>query len=822
MRLLKRLIPTATILCGMVAVCLVALLASARPAQNDAPKASAKAVALLPTVTQVYTVAPNVLAVVIEAGRVQPSQLTPYVAQTGDTRKETKDDKSVNGLGMVRLVRGGREIGWLIGSKRDTLVTDETLEGTPLNAAPLALPSAWTVTTGENGKPVTPDAVFRKTAPLDWAQPSQGFALRHTFYLKLSQELKSGASYAVRLSSGANDVGDFPRPFTVDPARVRSEAVHSSQIGWRPDDPVKRAFLSAWLGTGGAFAYPGSLPFSLVDDATSRTVYRGKTVLARKAGDTEGLFKPNSPNRAKTDVWQMDFGDFQTPGTYRVVVEGVGSGYPFPIGDTKGNPWEIAFQTQMRGFYHQRSGSAHGPPYTKFTHPRDLHPKDGVPVYATTYSALDGGNAFSGLWKNKTATQLPNAWGGYHDAGDWNPRHTDHLQATLLQLELFSLFPDYFARLRWNLPPSHNLPDLLNEAEWGLRLFHELQTPSGGIPHGIETTGDPYDGEVSWKQSQAQMAFAPDLRSSYVYAACAARFARLAQPYNKPLAAAYGQSAQKAAQWAEADWTARTLEARKKLPWETGDERNLAALELYALTQNAKWHALFKQTTCLVRSTDRLFVWESHAQYAAAFGYACLPERLTDPALRKAAVAGTTREADLALDYAKNNAWGLTTPDTYKPLFLGFFSVPDAQELIRAHVLTGDEKYLAGTLAASAFASGANPANRTYTTGVGQNPPRNPLHLDSRRSGQPAPDGLTVYGNLDFVNWTDSFWTWPLTYFLNTVCEPPAKDWPITEAYFDVFLYPAMNEFTMNQTMGPNAYVWGYLAARPVRKKETR
>ena len=54
-----------------------------------------------------------------------------------------------------------------------------------------------------------------------------------------------------------------------------------------------------------------------------------------------------------------------------------------------------------------------------------------------------------------------------------------------------------------------------------------------------------------------------------------------------------------------------------------------------------------------------------------------------------------------------------------------------------------------------------------------------------------------------------------MTYYLNTACTPSAKDWPITEAYFDIFLYPATNEFTMGQTMGPNAYLWGYLAARP-------
>ena len=45
-------------------------------------------------------------------------------------------------------------------------------------------------------------------------------------------------------------------------------------------------------------------------------------------------------------------------------------------------------------------------------------------------------------------------------------------------------------------------------------------------------------------------------------------------------------------------------------------------------------------------------------------------------------------------------------------------------------------------------------------------------------------------------------------------CYPHPKDWPVLETYWDVFWYPMMCEFTVWQTIAPNAYVWGYLAAR--------
>jgi endoglucanase len=43
---------------------------------------------------------------------------------------------------------------------------------------------------------------------------------------------------------------------------------------------------------------------------------------------------------------------------------------------------------------------------------------------------------------------------------------------------------------------------------------------------------------------------------------------------------------------------------------------------------------------------------------------------------------------------------------------------------------------------------------------------------------------------------------------------PAAKDWPAIESYWDVFWFPAMNEYTVQSPMAVNAYVWGYLAGQ--------
>ena len=66
---------------------------------------------------------------------------------------------------------------------------------------------------------------------------------------------------------------------------------------------------------------------------------------------------------------------------------------------------------------------------------------------------------------------MTNGWGGYHDAGDWNPRRVTHMRATLAQLEIADLFPEYVAKVKLNIPQDYKVPDLFNEALFSDRLF---------------------------------------------------------------------------------------------------------------------------------------------------------------------------------------------------------------------------------------------------------------------------------------------------------------------------------------------------------------
>ncbi|MBC8101513.1 MAG: glycoside hydrolase family 9 protein, partial [Cytophagales bacterium] len=737
----------------------------------------------------------------------------PYLPQAGDT---TRADGSA-----VILKRGGKEIGYLIGVRKDGFVAFETFSGDPLlddaaeNAATYTVQSA-----ADPGfvQGVQPAVVWRKSKPTDWAQPTRQFVWSHIVYLKLPRPLTSGKTYTIRFADALN-VQQPSVPFPCADSLTHSEAVHVNQIGFRSDDPLKHGFLSVWLGTGGGYEYPALPKFSVVNLKTGRAVLSGVCQRIKGKDEADTMWQGKRDNYPATAVYRFDFSSLVAPGRYRIAVAGVGCSYPFAIGE---DTWRKAFLIQMRGLFNNRSGMALGPPYTTFKKPRDFHPGDReVKITQSTYSSIGpivkGQQGFpKNLADGDTGRLVPGAWGGYHDAGDWNPRRVTHMRVTLAQLEVFELFPTYFAPLKLRIPPRTGLPDVLTEALFELDCFRRLQQADGGVPHEIETDGDPIAEELSWKQSMPAFVSAPDVRGGWYYALVAAKFAKLVTPYDRTLAKTYRESAIRAFEWAERDRNKRRAAGNLlSIPWEVRDMRNLAALYLYDLVGTARYHDVFLQDTVLRDENPNLHQWGKAVQRDAAFAYAVLPPtRNPNPALVRHARQGLIQQAESALAYAAGNSYRVTTPDPGRPMFLGFWSTPDAIEVCRAHYLTGEKKYLAGAIQACIFAGGGNPNNITYTSGLGANPVKHPFHIDSRATGQPAPEGLSVYGNYDWRNWSTQEWAlWPMKHYLGQQCRPNAYDWPVTEGYFDIYRFIAQNEFTVD-AWAPNVYVWGYLAAR--------
>jgi len=784
--------------------------AEAKKQRDEMVAKYSKRSALSPKVETVSMVSPNILAITIQAGELIPVKMVPYTSQPKDELREEKNAKGE--IEKVLLVRNEVIIGNIHGAKRQWLTPWERIKGDPLLEFVADDPANFLIQSSKDlnfVQPVQPTAVHRKSRPLHWAQGSAEVASHHTLYLRLPKPFVSDNDYVIRFPKLNTETPESH--LTWNSGKVRSDAVHVNQIGYRPDDPLKRAFVSCWLGTGGSMKLPESIRFAILEDASNKKVFEATGEVHFPADRPELMAREVNFNG--TDVARLDFSAFNTPGRYRIAVDGFGCSYPFDIGK---DVWTNAFLTQMRGLFHNRTGIELGAPYTDFKKPRDMHPDDGYPVTQTSYRAVEnGGEAWEKISGGDTGIKA-NGWGGYHDAGDWNPRRVSHMKVTMATLEVFDLFPKHFAALDLGIPKTEGLPDILTEAVFEFSCFRRLQHDNGGVGYGLESKADPAEGETSWTNSFATYALAPDYAASWFYAAVGARLSRLLKPYDASLAADYRSSALKAFQFAEEDFTrdkSAGKVAGRDSTWNAVDDRNLAALELYRLTEEERFHQIFLEDTVLKEERPNLFQWTTHVHRDHAFHYARLPDHLGDKAMKAKAVKAIVDQAELELKYAEGNAFNLTTSDKGKPQFIGFYSTPDAADLVRAHYFTGEKRFLAGAVQSTQFQSGCNPNNFVYMTGIGANPLKNVFKLDARRTGQEVPAGLVPYGNIDFGKWNHQGITWPITWIIGKSMKPSAYEWPTHEAYWDLGGWPMLEEFTVD-AWTPNILVWGYLSAR--------
>jgi endoglucanase len=759
-----------------------------------------------PQIQDVYAVADNILAIRVQAQETIRGQQIPYRTQPGDV---------INKNGWVK--RDGQFIGNLVDQDQTIIRLVDKIYGTPLNTTWANNPENYHVTAlGEtnfsNINLVTD--VFRKSKPVggqtaEIAPWRYALPITHTIYLELASPLQKGQTYSIDFQG--DELADQSYKFR--PMADRSEAVHVSHLGFDPGDPTKVAFLSQWMGDGGALEYQPGTPFWLIDEATGQKVYRGKVALSQTQGTPEDLVGRNYNG---TDVYIMDFSDFQTPGTYRVAVDGVGTSFNFEIGE---KTWEQGFYVTARGFYHQRSGIALEQPYTDYERPRPFHPDDGVKIYQSTVPLMDtsmglnlkGLNSFDALVNTKTDTLVPDAWGGWFDAGDWD-RRIQHLGAVRELLDLASTNPAYFRNLDLNIPESTNgLPDLIDEALWGLDVFKRLQTAEGGIPGGIESAGHPKGYEASWQESQTVMVYGPGIWSSFVYAATAAQAAVLLKSMAPTLANDYRTSALRAMKWAEQRFDPADFDQREHE--QVRDWRNLAALELYRATEDKQWHQLFLDTTAFTDPNADVVKWRHYDQEEAAYVYS----QLDLPGVRED-VQANARQAFLRAAATEIENVERTGFKWQKHAYanVGWGSSmghPDVTTLLRAHHLTGQDKYLQAGILGLQFTAGANPDNMMFTTQLGERFPADPLVADARATGSAPPPGITVYGPFDYNHYgLQDGAQWAFSHFEQDLY-PKIGDWPVTANYVDSYYVTPVTEFTIPQTMAPIAYGFGYLAA---------
>jgi endoglucanase len=331
-----------------------------------------------PRICGVSVTAENIILLTVQQGAVVGGVQIPYEAQPGESL-----EADLRFPDVVYIVKDGERIGVKVedkqlGTKRFPF---EQIVGKELDVEAADDPETYRV----NG--VRPVRVYRKTKPNNIADPHNQYTLRHCIYLVSAEPFYPGMDIEITTKPGIFAQERISARF--DANTLMSEAIHVNQLGYRRDDPSKKAYLSQWMGLGGGVSYDGIKAFYLLNEKNER-VFQGVPQL-NHTGEIIPIGKDEISSLCP--VYEMDFSDFTEEGTFRVMIPELGCSFPFPIDNEK--TWAFGFRASMNALYCQRSGIVTRKPYSEFERPRCYHPDDGKVVYQSNCSLFESGNGLN-------------------------------------------------------------------------------------------------------------------------------------------------------------------------------------------------------------------------------------------------------------------------------------------------------------------------------------------------------------------------------------------------------------------------------------------
>ena len=630
--------------------------------------------------------------------------------------------------------------------------------------------------------------------------------------------------------------------FTYDPA-ASTPVIKVNQVGYAPK-ARKYAYVGTWLGHSGALplkSFAGK-KFRVVDSASGAVKFEG--TLALRCEDPKIKDTPLTGE----EVLEADLTKLVAEGEYRIVIDGIGSSMPFKVSN---EAIVEAWGVHMQGLFNKRCGIEKRPPWTQWTadachmdvyrgvHPPDewsygstVFPADGKPIIAKNgkphkFKHFPTIKASMGLCDTNKVLHLP---GGYHDAADYDRRPMHLIIPRALSL-VYLLNPDKFFDGQLSIPESGNgIPDILDEALWGVRHLIKAQQADGGIGTWIETTGHPggeYDGPERDSTNHIYFISMPTHNSCYDFAGTVALVARAYRAAGQEkIAKKLLERAERAWRWAEThppvEKKMKSFVSHRWVPENAVDvvfkeDENYsprlmltAALNLSAMTGKTEYF------DSIVKRIDKL----NHETNKSSWGwngYELMEFALKDqplvPEIEKYAKNFKRRRINEAEGMLKNLeeaypyriSWYRSDHGYVHTMSWGnCHPMRRAQTLVYAHACTGDSRFLEGVYLANDFHNGVNPKGETLTSGLGVVYPVKFLDLQSYADGiGEYVAGITPYRWTFGVNQDAK----KLVYGFDNI-----GVWPIWRRYANIERYSvAASEYTVWETILPPAAVLAYI-----------
>jgi len=602
-----------------------------------------------------------------------------------------------------------------------------------------------------------------------------------------------------------------------------------NQVGYLPNAP-KFAYVGAWLDPSIGAWRPRwkeegrrkkeEVGWEVVDAKTGKAIYTSSERPVLRVPD--GTTKEGVPFTGE-ETYEMDFSCVTNEGTYFVRVPGVGRSAAFRV---SAGAAEEAFRVHMLGLYHKRCGIAKTEPYTHWTSGAchtsvvrgSFPPDEGKLEPKVKWFDIIRDNTD---WKEGKRID---AVGGWHDAADYD-RRPMHLNIVNDLCAVYLMRPQNFRDGQLAVPESANgIPDILDEAEWGLRHLLAVQQDDGGVGTWIESVAHPGPGNVAEKDDMPYAVSRATRRSSLMYAAHAALIARCHPSFREK----YLESARRAWDFAMREapqevafaikrTSGRIFKQTESIGVRWTEDKELptaylvkAAVNLNALTGDRKYLEPVERDAKRLADDLAKNAWNLIPLLYSGEWALGLPESLSAifkrwEKCKTNAAKGMLEQMESA--YAYRAPWWPPQKGWVHAMSFGHsHPLVRAQCLVAAHQMTGERRYLDAIAIAADFHNGCNPQGTTLTSGLGEVYPVAFLDLPS------YVDGIAEY----VPGITPYRWTYAMPKKTVEMVwggdRGKASKWPIWRRWGNLENQTvAASEYTVWETIAPAASVMGYL-----------
>ena len=463
-------------------------------------------------------------------------------------------------------------------------------------------------------------------------------------------------------------------------ATLDAVAPRLNQVGYLPDSP-KRFSLPVSSAAPRDFT---------VEDDDGQTVFTGR--IETRVYDMTAA--------AGERVVVGDFSGLTTPGRFRVRMGEVSSA-PFVVGDDVYGP---VLRDALRGFYIIRAnvplddavtGIKHG-----FGHPSDAH-----------------------LMVDAVSRDLTGGWYNAGDYGKWT------IMAAISASEMMWLYElrPAAAQLVLDIPQTYNgLPDILQQARWGLDWLLKMQNADGGVLHKVDTEPNFAWGKLPEDDPNIRAAHPASSIDAGVFAAVMAQACRVFGPLDAAFASGCREAALKAWAWLQAHPNV-THDDPYYADKDASQETAWAMAEIAGMTRDAalEEQAWQRYTAFDMSNGNGLtpFLWSA----PQALGAVSLVRSGSAKTKAKAMTAITLASDWIATglvsdpygfsDYAGDYGWGSLE-----------YGLDRACQCMLAFALTGEQRHRDTGQKILDYALGHNALDRSLVTGHGTRRTEHPYH----------------------------------------------------------------------------------------------